>query len=329
MQPVFVGGKIIYGNKLAGVGVEVAQYRQKLTENEVMLAIECLYWDLVSLHEKEKTLNIVEVQLDTLLKNVELAYKTGLTTQNDVLKVKLKQNEISTNRLNLENGIQLIKMAICQQTGLGIASSDSLEIVIPDIDSIKSPFDYSIEHAEALTNRMESKLLEKSVEAAQLQTKIKRADHLPTVAVGALYSKNNLLKNRFSEDWRDNGLVYVTASVPLTGWWGGSHAVKKQKIEEQIARNNKADAEEQLLLQMQNVKNELNNAYRQALLAKEAIEQSTENYRQNNNHYNAGIVNLTDVLDAQTILQQSRDRYVESYGKYERKRIEYMQVTGR
>ena len=123
--------------------------------------------------------------------------------------------------------------------------------------------------------------------------------------------------------------MFVSVSVPISGWWGGSHSIKQQKIQEQIAYNDKIDTEEQLLLQMQNIKNELDNAYKQILLAKDAIGQSSENLRLNNEYYKAGTVTLTDVLDAQTLLQQSRDRYVETYSDYKQKQFEYLQVTGR
>lgn len=61
-QPVFVGGKIVYGNKLADLGIQVSQYQSKLSENEILLNTENLYWQLVSLHEKEKTLDIIDSQ---------------------------------------------------------------------------------------------------------------------------------------------------------------------------------------------------------------------------------------------------------------------------
>lgn len=323
-QPIFVGGKIVYGNKLAGLGVEVNQLQAKLSENDVLLNTENLYWQLVSLYEKEKTLDVIDAQLDVLLKDVELSYKIGLITNNDVLKVKLKKNEIASNRINLDNSIKLVKMSICQQIGIELATSDTFEITIPDIEKVESPIAYYVDHKNALPNRMESKLLDKNVEASRLQTKMKRADYLPTVAIGATYYKEN-----FIDDWNGNGAVFVSVSIPVSGWWGGSHAIKQQKVKEQIAYNDKLDMEEQLLLQMQKVKNELDNAYKQILLAKEAIEQSTENLRLNNDYYKVGTVTLTDVLDAQTLLQQSRDKYVETYSAYEKKRFEYIQVTGR
>lgn len=323
-QPIFAGGKIITGNKLADLGTEVSRFQAKLSENEVLLNTESLYWQLLSLYEKEHTLDIVDTQLDTLLKDVELSYKAGLITHNDVLKVKLKKNEVKSARINLENGIKLVKMSLCQQMGIDLAEADQFKINIPDIENVESPMNYYVDHKSVLADRMESKLLDKNIEVTKLQTKMKRGDYLPTVAFGASYYGENIV-----DKWRSNGIVFASVSIPLSGWWGGSHAIKRQRIQEQIALNNKIDTEEQLLLQMQNVKNELDNAYKQILLAKDGVEQSTENLRLNTNYYKVGTVTLTDVLDAQTLLQQNRDKYVESYTDYQKKRIEYLQVTGR
>ncbi len=323
-QPIFAGGRISNANKLADLGTEVSEFQAKLSENEVLLNTESLYWQLHSLSEKERTLKIIDTQLDTLLRDVELSYQTGLITHNDVLKVKLKKNEIKSVSINLENGIKLVRMSLCQQMGIDLAEADKIRIDTPDIDNLESPMAYNTDHNAALVDRMESKLLDKNVEAAKLQTKMKRGNYLPTVGVGATYYGEDVI-----DKWRNNGMVYASVNIPLSGWWGGSHAIKRQRIQEQIALNNKTDVEEQLLLQMQNVKNELDNAYKQTLLAKDGVEQSTENLRLNTNYYKAGTITISDVLDAQTLLQQNRDKYVESYADYQKRKLEYLQVTGR
>ena len=149
-QPVFVGGKILYGNKLADLGIQVSQYQSKLSENDILLNTENLYWQLVSLFEKEKTLDIIDSQLDVLLKDVELSYKTGLITNNDVLKVKLKKNEIASNRINMDNNIRLVKMSMCQLIGLDLTTAETFEITTPNIEEVESPTVYYTDHKNAL-----------------------------------------------------------------------------------------------------------------------------------------------------------------------------------
>ena len=71
------------------------------------------------------------------------------------------------------------------------------------------------------------------------------------------------------------------------------------------------------------------NAYQQAILAKKSIEQAAENLRLNENYYKAGISTMSDLLEAQTLFQQSKDRYSEAYSTYEIKKTEYLISTGR
>ena len=122
---------------------------------------------------------------------------------------------------------------------------------------------------------------------------------------------------------------FATVTVPLTGWWGGSHAIKKKKLQVKNTENQLADQGELLVIRMKNAWNGVNEAYEQMKIARLSIEQSTENLRLNTDYYKAGTCTMSDLLDAQTLFQQSCDKYVESYTDYELKKREYLQVTGR
>ncbi len=126
VQPLFAGGRIIAGNQLAALGVEVSNEKKVLSENEVLLKTEEQYWQIVSLQEKMKTLQVVEQMLDSLYREANDAWKAGLINRNDVLKVTLKQSEVSVSRLKLENGIRLASMAFCQYMGISFDNSMQL-----------------------------------------------------------------------------------------------------------------------------------------------------------------------------------------------------------
>ena len=80
---------------------------------------------------------------------------------------------------------------------------------------------------------------------------------------------------------------------------------------------------------MKHTWDDLNDAYKQVKIALLSIEQAKENLRLNTDYYAAGICTMSDLLDAQSLYQQSRDKYVETYAQYEVKKREYLQVTGR
>ena len=60
VQPVFAGGRIINGNKLARAGVEASEIQKQISENNVELTATQYYWQIISLKEKQRTLNAID-----------------------------------------------------------------------------------------------------------------------------------------------------------------------------------------------------------------------------------------------------------------------------
>ena len=101
LEPIYAGGRIYHGNKLARLGIEAATYQAKIKEDEICLQTECLYWQIVSLEEKIVTLDLLDRLLDTLDKDLAGAIDAGLALPTDQFKVTLKQNESQLNRKKL------------------------------------------------------------------------------------------------------------------------------------------------------------------------------------------------------------------------------------
>ena len=315
LQPIFMGGRIYYGNQLAQVGVDAAKYQYELAQKDVRIKAEQNFWLIMSLKEKSKTIDIVTNLLDTLYKNVNCAYDAGITLKNDILKVQLKQNEMQSNRLKVDNGIKLAKMALCQY--MGVEYNDSVDFV-ESINDIVLPSDGLNNSDEAVNQRTEAKLLDLSVEAEQLKRKMLLGETMPQVAVGAGYLYNNIMgKNN------TNGLIFGTISIPISDWWSESYKLKKQDLNTQVAINSKDNLHEMMSLQMQQNWNELEESYKQVSVAQTAIEEAEENLRLAMDYYDAGLATITEVLSAQTSLQQSRDQYTDAYIQYRVKLSEY------
>lgn len=322
-QPIFVGGQIVNGNRLAALGVEVSELQREKSENEVRLTVEQYYWHVVTLQEKLNTLRTVERQLESISKDVETAVNAGVTTRNDLLQVQLRCNDVASSRINLENNLFICRMMLAQFIGAN-ADTVVVESSIP-MDAVP-PFPQNLhcDHTSALSQTTGYRLLESNVRANRLQQKMTVGKKLPTVAVGAGYMYDNLMDKS-----HPFAVGFVSVSVPISGWWRGSHAIKKQKLQVKTAENQLADNSELLLIAMQKAWTDLQDAYKQILIARKSIEQSTENLRLNEDYYNAGTSTMSELLDAQTMFQQSRDKYVETYAQFQIKTVEYLQATGR
>ena len=325
LQPVFAGGQIINGNKLAKVGEDVSRLQLQLSENEVEKTAEQYFWQLASMQEKMKTIEAVDTLLAGIHKDVDVAVRAGLVMPNDLLQVQLRQNDIQSQRLKLQNGISIVRLLLSQYCGLRDTSFA--------IDHSSLTIDHSATQMEKANNGQlsmfnvqclpEYQLLGKQVEATSLQKKMAVGQNLPSVAVGAGYNYHDLLGSHHSF-----GMVFATVSVPISDWWAGSHAIKRRKLEHQKAVEQLEDHAQQLQIRMQNAWNGVEESYQQLLLAQRSIEQAGENLRLNRNYYKAGISKMSDLLEAQMLYQQSLDRRTDAYADMQLRLLEYKQATG-
>lgn len=318
IQPVFAGGQIINGNKLAKVGEDVSRLQLQLSENEVEKTTEQYFWQIVSLQEKMKTVEAVEALLNDVAKDVDVAVRAGVAMRNDLLQVQLRQNDVASQKLKLQNGLSLVRLLLTQYCGL----QDSVFTLNYSTEAA-SPVSLKQDHQQALASTAEYQLLGKQVEATSLQRKMEVGKNLPTVGVGAGYNYHNLLDNDHTF-----GMVFATVSVPISDWWGGSYAIKRKKIEQQKAEEQLADNAELLKIRMQKAWNDVEEAYQQILIAQRSIEQAEENLRLNRDFYRAGTSKMSDLLEAQLLYQQSCDKQTDAYADYQNKLLEYRQAVG-
>lgn len=117
-------------------------------------------------------------------------------------------------------------------------------------------------------------------------------------------------------------------NVPISGWWGGSHSIKKQKLALEDAQEQLQDNGQKLIIRMNNAWSSVETSHKKLRVAHDAIEQAEENLRLNKDYYRVGTTKMSDLLLAQEQYQQARDRYTDAYADFQTKQLEYRQATG-
>jgi len=317
--PVYAGGQIRNGNRLATLGVDVSHKQQILTTSEVLVRTEQLYWTIISLNEKLKTLDSYRALLDTLNRDVTNYNKAGLSQRNDLLKVQLKQNELQSNRLKLMNGISLTRQALCQHIGIAFDST----FVLSDKPAVSPLASKSDVANEAVTNRMEYQLLNKAAEAEELQLKMTRGGLMPQLALGAMAAYVDIANSNNTQKFG-----FASLSIPITDWWGGAHKIKQQQVKIEMARNKLSETSELLVLQIQQTANELKESFDQVQLAEKSVEQARENLKVTDDNYRSGNISISDLLEAQALFQSSNDNLTNNRCNYQIARAKYLQAIG-
>lgn len=319
LQPLYMGGQVIQGNKLAALQQEVRQLQYEMTQKDVVQNVQNYYWQLVSLRSNISTLDAVDKQLAEVHQLTQQYVDAGVTTRNDLLRVELSQQQVASQRLTLLNGIEVVRLLLAQLCGTEMHSFD---IVTENILSPATPETYYISAEQALANREETQLLSKSVTASALQVKMERGKNLPTVAVGASAVYYNMMEKN-----QGNLIGLATVSVPLSSWWGGSHQIRKAKLAHEQSKNNQRDSQEKLQIEILTAWNAVRESYAQIEIARKSVAQANENLRMNRDQYNAGTQDLTELLDAVTLFAQSQNSLTSACADYQSRVADYQRKT--
>jgi multidrug efflux pump subunit AcrB/outer membrane protein TolC len=322
IQPIYAGGRISNGNRLAKLGVEVARAKAKVAEHDALVTTDEKYWQLVSLHEKLRTVVAYQTLLDALEKQVKDAHTAGLTTENDLLKVRLKQQETAIQRLRLEQGIELANRDLRRH--IGLPAGERLTLSDPLLTE-EDPTPLANLQQGAAERRLELRLIEQAIEAERLQESLAEGEMLPSVAVGAsaMHFKTNGL------DAIDNGSIFGTVSIPLSGIWEGSYqrASHRERVRGLEERRN--EIRQLIALETQKYWDELWVAWQNSDVSKSATHQSEVNVKEVDDRYKNGIAPFSDLLEAEALRQETLGHTIDNRAEYWTKRAAYLRAVGR
>ena len=320
MQPLYAGGRIVTGNKLAKVGIKAAELKHEVNLREKREEIEKSYWEIVALEEKRNTVKHLDELLNILYRDVTSGIDAGVITESDLMLVKMKQNELKSGKIQLEGGIKLLKMnlfnAIGQEYSLLNGVADTLrphidKIVLSDrLSLLLPPSEYYIPEEEFAAGVTETELLEMMVEAKKLEKKLALGEYLPAAGIGISYGYSSFMNSNF------NAIGLATISVPISNWGKGTQRLKRLDNEIQKAVNEKEHLTSQLLLQARKLWLDLNVAWEQLKVAEDNLNLAEKTVYDQMSRFNAGLIPLSEVLMNQTSLFEASENLIDKQIQY-------------
>lgn len=334
-QPLYAGGRIVAGNKLARIGQESAAETLRKTRMEVVADADQAYWNYIAVGRKVRMLEAYQTQMDTLYNQVETAVKAGMGTDNELLRISAKRSEINYQLQKARNGADLCRLALCHVLGrpldTPIAPADT-------IIKVSAPAQLD----ESIAFRPELRLLHQQVAAREQQVKVARGNILPQVGLSAGYAwYGNIKMNGMTADAQGNyipysqrldnglGLVMASVSIPLFHWGEGLKKIRQAKLDLQNAHLDLQQNTRLLGIEARQAVQNLTDGYNLVETAELGSRQAEENLRVMRDRYANGLSTLTDLLDAQSQWQQAESNRIEALTQYKIYETEYLRCTGR
>lgn len=334
-QPLYAGGKIMTGKKLARLGMEIAGEQKRMTEMDMLVEADNAYWTLIAVRQKVQMLQSYKEQMDSLFAQVSTAVEAGLSTDNELLRIEASKSDISYQLQKAENGEELCRLSLCRITGI---DADAALELTDTIVRIEAP----VMLAAEIDQRPELKLLEHQVEASRRQIQMSKADMLPTVGLAAGYTYYGNIKLNsmvdagngtmvpYSQEFRDGlGAVMLSVKIPIFEWGANLRKVKKAKIDFRNAELELGKNSRLMTLEVQSAMNNLYDCYRLIKTAETGLRHAEENLRVTGNKYAVAMAPLSDLLDAQSQWKQAKSNLIEAQTQYKIYEAEYLRATGK
>ncbi len=317
-QPIYMGGAIIAANKIADITEQLADNDVDLQTQKTLYNIDQAYWMVVSLKQKQKLATSFRDLIKKLDDDVHKMIAQGIATKADGLKVDVRVNEADMQITQVEDGLALSKMLLCQLCGIpmnqeiSLADEDkeSIEYAGVTVDTEQQQVAAS---DSAVNTRPELRMLQNAVDIASQSTKLVKAARLPHIALtGGYMVSNPNVWNGFQRNFTGVWNVGVLVQIPVWDWCDATYKVRASKAATNIARMNLDDTREKIHLQITQSQFKVKEAQKKLNMAQKNIASAEENLRCANLGFKEGVMEVTDVMAAQTAWQQAQSQKIDA-----------------
>lgn len=308
--PVYDQGRTWYGVQQARLNQDSAGLYAQRARQEVIAGTIIAYIGAVLARENEIVIRRAADTARSHLKLIQSRYDGGFVAKSDLLRAEVHIADLEQQLAEAKSGTDIAK---CRLTVvMGVAGDFDLTLTSPLEQGGPIAGDLDSWINKALADRPDLKSLSLQKTIAEKEVDKSKSARLPSVNLTGNYEVN-------SQELDDHGSNYtVGAALSLPLYTGGrvSAAIRE-------AESNLKQADAMLRSLNQQVCGETRQAFFNAQSAweripvsKSAVGQAEESLRIVKNRYDSGLFTITDLLDAEVAVQQSRMNHLKSLHDY-------------
>ena len=297
----------ITGVKMAHLGKELNGLSLKKTKEDVVYNLSSAYYNAQILNAQMNFVNSNIANMSKLISTGELLYENQMIKNSDVDKLRLNKTMLETQEKNLkvsyDEVINVLKFlsGIPQAENLTINNEINTKTEILPFSKIKP-------------DRIELRLLEKQKEFNELERKNIFAGYLPTLSFYGTFNYTYFAKGGGADLFKGYPASWFGLQLSWNLFDGFG---RKSKIDQKKIEFNKLDI--QLNQLNENIDMELTNARNQIVLQETTIQSRKDQlalaekiYEQTQMQFKEGLINITDVIQADNSLREAQNNYIVS-----------------
>ncbi len=297
-QPIYAGGAINTGIRIAGISRDIAATGANITREQQRYNVICLYLELYRIDNAVCVVDSNITLAQRLIDQISVKHSQGVALSNDVTRYQVQLELLNLKRTTLINRRSVACHQLCNALGLRsdiILIPDSSVADIANIDTSSARWQQT-----ATDSALQLKLSRLNEQMADQQLRLARSEMLPRVALVAANNFDGPFTYDIPPINKNLNVWYVGLGVKysLSSLYKGR---RKVRLAEASLRQSQdatlqtatavSDAMQQACVAFSQARSELATQMRQVQLAR-------QNYAVMNDRYTNQLVLVTDMIDA-------------------------------
>lgn len=301
------------------VGIQTSKLAEKISEQglektmvDIREGVISTYYLILITEESIEVLNENIGNINEILVATRSMFEVGMAEATDVDQVKSTISMLENSRRSMERNVEvsynLMRFQLGLDTDAAITLTQTLDDFIEEVNvAVIALQEFNIQ------NNIDYRMMLSQEKIGELSVKMQKSTVLPTLAGFYSYDQSGQADKLSMLDWYGSSMIGLQLNVPIFASGQRYSKIRKAELDLEQVRTRKSIVEDQLLMQVKQLKYNLINANEQFLSRKENVEVSNRVFTSVENKFKQGMASSLDLTQAHNAYLQAVSDYTSSF----------------
>ena len=308
---VGINGQAIVGALLNSIAIDVQKLNLQQSEDNLRANVKSSYASVLVLEDVVKLLDASLKNIEDLAAMTQRSVDVGVAEQTTADQIQVRVNTLKNNINANKRSTQLAINALKVLLNVPVETELTLTSKLDDMLSAEAILQL-LGKDFVLENNLSYQTLAKNVELAKTNVHMAGWAYGPTVAIGYQYSEKSYFGKSEGLNMTPPNALSVSVSMPL--WSSGKRAagVVEKKIALEEARNTFAETTDNLGIQNEQLRYNVQNGYETYLTEKDNMDVTQRIFESTTKKFNQGVASNLELVNASNDLITAQSTYVQA-----------------
>ena len=308
---VGINGQAIVGALLNNIAIDMQKLSLQQSEDNLRANVKSSYASVLVLEDVVNLLDASLKNIENLAAMTQRSVDVGAAEQTAADQIKVRVNTLKNNINANKRSTQLAINALKVLLNVPVETELVLTSQLQDMLSAEAVLQL-LGQEFVLENNLNYQTLAKNVELAKTNVHMAGWAYGPTIAVGYQYSEKSYFGKKEGFNMTPPNALSVSVSMPL--WSSGKRAagVVEKKIALEEARNTFAETTDNLGIQNEQLRYNVQNGYETYLTEKDNMDVTQRIFESTTKKFNQGVASNLELVNASNDLITAQSTYVQA-----------------